>query len=143
MSDEFWVKCTRRVCSSLKRFCGGWCVLLFLSLFNKILLGLDWCGSVSWVSSRKVKGHQFISQSGDMLGLRVWLGYKRQPIDVSLSHRCFSPFSKNKEIKSFKSFIEISFIPYNLSILKCIVQYFYYIHRYVQPSSQSILEHFH
>ena len=57
----------------------------------------------------KLKGHRF-----DSLGLQAGLPVggprgKRQPIDVSLTHRCFSPSlspslppSKNKLIKSLK-----------------------------------------
>ena len=53
------------------------------------------CGLVGWVSSRKPKGGGFDSQSGHMPGLQapspVGGTCKRQLIDVSLSHQCFSP----------------------------------------------------
>ena len=55
-----------------------------------------WCGSVGWVLACKLKGLWFDSWSGHMPG--SWArypveGHKRQPIDVSLEHRCSFPFS--------------------------------------------------
>ena len=53
-----------------------------------------WCDSVGWASSCKLKGLQFDSGQGTGLGGRFGpqLGVcKKQPIHVSLSHRCFSP----------------------------------------------------
>ena len=40
-------------------------------LDRKNLLRPDWYGSVGWMSSSKVKGHRFDSQSGHMPGLQV------------------------------------------------------------------------
>ena len=45
-----------------------------------------WCGSVGWMLSCKLRGCWFNSWSGHMPRLRV----QRQPINVSLSHRCLS-----------------------------------------------------
>ena len=79
----------------------------------------DWCGSVGWALSHKLKGHLFNSQSGHMpgLGARFPVRGVRDVIDVSLVHQSFSPslsisltFSlkvnkyslQNKEIENFK-----------------------------------------
>ena len=58
----------------------------------------NWCGSVGWVLSCKLKGRQFNSQSGHMPGLQT----KSQLMFLSLSFSLSSPRSKNKYIKSFK-----------------------------------------
>ena len=38
---------------------------------ERMKISPDWCGSVGWVSYRKVKGRRFDSQSGHMPGLLV------------------------------------------------------------------------
>ena len=55
----------------------------------------DWCGSVDWASSHKAKGYQFVPGEGTCLGCQFGPGrdtYKQQPVVISFSHRCFSPF---------------------------------------------------
>ena len=53
----------------------------------------DWCGPVDWVSPWEPKGCSFHPLSGHMPGgLGPQLGeYQRQPINASITHRCFSP----------------------------------------------------
>ena len=72
-------------------------------------------GAAQWVghhpANRKVTGSiadqgtcQFAGQIPD------WDSYKRQPIDVSLAHQCFSPsppLSKNKYINNPKSHVAV------------------------------------
>ena len=53
-----------------------------------------WCGSVDRVLTCEVKGHWFNSQSGACLGCGPHPQFgarERQLIDVSLTHRYFSP----------------------------------------------------
>ena len=55
-----------------------------------------WCGSVDRMPACKPSGCWFDFQSGTCLGCRPasQLGAcERQPINVSLAHPCFSPFS--------------------------------------------------
>ena len=71
----------------------GW-TLKHYSKWKKSVHSPDWCGSVGWALSRKVKDHPFNSLSGTCLGCCFAPGrgeYKRQPIDVSCSHWCLSP----------------------------------------------------
>ena len=54
----------------------------------------DWYGFLGCVLSHKAKGHQLDSRSGCMTGL--WTqslvgACERQPVDVSLTHQCFTP----------------------------------------------------
>ena len=63
-----------------------------LCLFSSLLKSINssnWCGSVGWALSCKLKGYWFNSQSGHMPGFeaRSWLGAcEREPTDWWLSH---------------------------------------------------------
>lgn len=65
-------------------------------------------GSVGWALSCESKGCWLISGHGTCQGCRLdarWETYRRQLIDVLLSHRCFSPFpSKNQFLKNGKGY---------------------------------------
>ena len=88
----------------------------FLSLPLSLKINLkkikpDLCGPVGWASSYKAKGHGFKPWSGDMPGMQIQSPVRVHTrgnesmclshIDVSLPLSLLSPFSKNKEIKSF------------------------------------------
>ena len=76
--------------------------------FFFFFLILALAGVAQWIEGQPANGKvtSLISSQGTCLGCwaRSWLGtYKKQPIDVSLAHRCFSPsfsfpspLSKNK-----------------------------------------------
>ena len=64
------------------------------TMWDQIPPSHDQHGSVGWASPRKAKGGWFGSWSGHTPGLqsRSQLGVcERQHIDISLTHRCFSP----------------------------------------------------
>ena len=86
----------------------------------------DQHGSAGWVSSGKVKGHQFNYWSRHMPGLLVgpwWGACQRQPIDVSLTHQCFSAYlspacSFSLKIKKFKKIVNADHVKiFNFYIL--------------------------
>ena len=63
---------------------------------SNVSLGPGWCGSVDGApASEPKKGRRFDSRPGHMPGFQAtsssWAVCKRQPIDVSLTHWCFSP----------------------------------------------------
>ena len=55
----------------------------------------NWCGSVGWALSSKLKGHQFDSQSGHMPGLPA-RSPRSHSMFLSLSFSFPSPLSRDR-----------------------------------------------